>query len=417
MIHFYNLLLLLIIIPALFIAFIRYIKRFNLEFILTLPERFAVYKSLHKIDIKKKTLWIHCASLGEIRIVESLAVRLGSNYNLVITVLTPSAREYALKNGLFNYVCYAPVDFTFIVQRLINAFKPAVLVIIETELWPGMIWTAKKNNLKTILINGRLSDRSFPKYKKLAFLWKRVLKNIDVILARSEEDARRFEELGYAKENLQNAGNLKYDTDYSVKGFLRKDLGFKDSDMIWLCASTRDSEEELLLDSWQALKKKHENLKLVIAPRHIERAGIVLRLLETRKVKSSRRSLAQNRDSECLLIDTFGELQRFYEMCDIIFVGGSLVNSGGQNPIEPAGWGIPILFGPYMQNFSNEAKLLKSFGGALEVSDKLDLVNKIDELLINKVKLVEIGIKAKLAVESQKGSIEKTLQAINNLIN
>jgi 3-deoxy-D-manno-octulosonic-acid transferase len=416
MILFYNLLLFLILVPALFIVFIRYIKRFNLEFISTLPERFAVYKSMHNIDGRKKTLWIHCASLGEIRIIESMAVKLESKYNLVITVLTSAARAFALKQSLLKNVYYAPLDFTFIVQRLINVFKPAALVIVETELWPGMIWTAKKNNLKTILINGRLSDRSFPKYKKLAFLWKRVLNNIDIILARSQEDLKRFEELGYPKENLKNTGNLKYDTDYSVKGFLRRNHGFKDSEIILLCASTRGAEEELILDAWQTLKKKHENLKIIIAPRHVERAGSVLRLLEDRKIKTSRRSLVDIKDFDCLLIDTFGELQKFYEMCDIVFVGGSLVNTGGQNPIEPAGWGIPVLFGPHMQNFSNEAKLLKSFGGALEVSDKLDLVNKIDELLLNKVKLVELGIKAKLAVESQKGSMEKTLQAIDTLL-
>ncbi|MCB4792506.1 MAG: 3-deoxy-D-manno-octulosonic acid transferase [Elusimicrobia bacterium] len=416
MIFFYNLFLFILLVPAVIFLYLHNRKRFYTDFSPGIKERFGFFEKNVLDEKSKKVLWIHCASLGEIRVVESLAKPLKEKYTVVITVLTRSAKEYAVNNKLSDHIYYAPLDFTFIVQKFIDSFLPDVLLIIETELWPGMINTAKKNNLRVIIINARLSDHSYPNYLRLKFLWQKLLRKIDFISARSQKDMERFISLGCSSENVKNTGNLKYNFLSSGNEFSRRDFNFNDTDLIWLCASTRSKEEEIIINAWKKVIASNKGVKLLIAPRHLERIHEIIRLFEKNNIAYTKRSSITNDKFDCFLLDSFGELQNFYPMSDIVFVGGSLVDKGGQNPIEPARCAKPILFGPYMENFSNESKILKEYGGAIEVKNEDELAAKAGELISDKNTRLDTGQKAKKAFESQTGSIERTLDIVNKIM-
>ena len=329
-----------------------------------------------------------------------------------MTVLTPSARSYAEKNRIADRVYIAPLDFLPLVNNALRAVKPAALVLFETEIWPSLIMEAKRQNIRTILINGRISVDSYPLYKAAGFFLKKVLNSIDVLCVRSKEDAARFEGLGYKKSAIIITGNIKYDRDLGPCGFSRSQINLSDSDLIFVAGSTREKEEEILLDAYGFLRKQFPKLKLFIAPRHLKRADEIAGLIKKRKLSFSFYSSGVPASFDCLILDTFGDLVKLYSVADIAFVGGSLVNKGGQNPIEPASCGKPVLFGTFMQNFETEAKVLISFGGGFFVKDKADLANRIGELLTNRPLIIESGKKALEAVMSQKGALNKTKDVI-----
>ena len=410
MIYLYNAVLLLFFIPAFLYFLAGSIRNTRQGIFFKYKERLGIFDPPQN-PAGKKILWFHGASVGEVRALEPL-IKKFTGFSTVMTVLTPSARSYAEKNRIADRVYIAPLDFLPLVNNALRAVKPAALVLFETEIWPSLIMEAKRQNIRTILINGRISVDSYPLYKAAGFFLKKVLNSIDVLCVRSKEDAARFEGLGYKKSAIIITGNIKYDRDLGPCGFSRSQINLSDSDLIFVAGSTREKEEEILLDAYGFLRKQFPKLKLFIAPRHLKRADEIAGLIKKRKLSFSFYSSGVPASFDCLILDTFGDLVKLYSVADIAFVGGSLVNKGGQNPIEPASCGKPVLFGTFMQNFETEAKVLISFGGGFFVKDKADLANRIGELLTNRPLIIESGKKALEAVMSQKGALNKTKDVI-----
>jgi 3-deoxy-D-manno-octulosonic-acid transferase len=376
-------------------------------------ERFAIRNHLSKNA--KKTLWIHCASLGEMRIVETILENLEENhYFVALTSITRSGREYAQKLKKANLVALLPLDIYPIMRKAFATIKPDVLVLIETELWVSMLYVAFRNDVKVILVNARISDASFKVYKQLKFFWSKFVGLIDVIVARNKDDAEKFKLLTAGKTKIVVSGNIKYDSNFT-SNLTRKNFFLKNKDFVFTAGSTRSREEEFIANAYDKISTVYSKIKFFVAPRHLSRIGNIMELLEAKGVKYSLFSKG-NFKNNFILVDVFGELQNIYSVSDICFLGGSIVRKGGQNPIEPAAYGKPVLFGKNMNNFKIEAEILIKFGGALIVKDVDDLVEKIWRFMSNKNFIKEMGQNALRAVASQKGALAFTLKKIKEIL-
>jgi 3-deoxy-D-manno-octulosonic-acid transferase len=292
--------------------------------------------------------------------------------------------------------------------------KPKGLVLIETELWPGMLSAAHSLKVPVMIVNARLSNRSFPFYMATRILWHSFLRDIGAVWARSKDDAQRFVQLGAAPERVKVIGNIKYDREFSAGDFNREQALYSADDIIIVAGSTRPGEDELIVAAWHAIHIIDSRIKLIIAPRHIERAQDIEKYLTTHSVAFGKYSMKEAAD--CLILDTFGDLQKFYSIADISFVGGSLVEKGGQNPIEPAAFGSAVIFGPHMENFLVEAAILVGAGGAIQLNDSASLSDALQKLSGDASLRRKIGACAKGAVDSQKGAIERTKELIDYVI-
>ncbi|MDR1940731.1 MAG: hypothetical protein LBQ47_00175 [Endomicrobium sp.] len=403
----YNLFFISLLIPASLLLLI-FSSKYRKEIFYKLPERFALWN--YSKNSSKKTIWIHCASLGEVRAVEPVIEGLKDDFFIVLTALTKSAREYAQKMNKAHFCALLPLDIYPLVLKAFKIVKPDVFVIVETELWVSSLCGAKRAGAKIMTVNGRMSEKSFKMYKKLRFFWRPFIKLIDYICARTAADAQRFAFLSGKTDNISVGGNVKYDRDFKVNS-KRSDFGLKDGGIVFTAGSTRDFEEEIIAQSYVKIKKSYPDIKFFLAPRHLSRLGEVKKILAKYDISYSLFSQKQD-GKNFILVDVFGKLQSVYAVSDISFVGGSLVNKGGQNPIEPAAYAKPVLFGPYMENFETEADVLLKYGGAFKVLNADEIVLKIIELVCNKELRIKAGENAAKAVESQKGAVKRTVEKI-----
>jgi 3-deoxy-D-manno-octulosonic-acid transferase len=385
-------------------------KKYRKELFYKIGERFACSKPINK-NLTKKTIWIHCASLGEVQAVESLLSGLKDDYFIVLTSLTKSGREYAAKLQKVDFVCLLPLDIYPIMKKAFNIINPDLLVILETELWASMLYAAAHKNTKIITVNGRMSEKSFCVYKKARFFWEKFVGFINVVIVRSAEDAERFRYLTQGKSIILVSGNIKYDKDFNtiVK---REDFLLKDTDFVFTAGSVRLKETELIVDAY---KKVEKNFKIFFAPRHLSRINEIEDILTENHINYSLFS-TNNFSEDFVLVDIFGKLNDIYSISDICFVGGSLIDKGGQNPIEPAAYGKPVLFGKYMDNFKTEAEYLLKSGGAFIVKDSDDLANKINMFISNKQLIKNVGDLALQTVVKQKGAVSFTIDKIKEIL-
>jgi 3-deoxy-D-manno-octulosonic-acid transferase len=411
MLFLYNVVLLIASVPAVLVLAVRYRKRGSAGVIAELRERFGRWQMPSASLSGKPVLWIHGASLGEVRSIEPLIAELGE-YSIVLTTLTRAGYDYARSSGLGTAVFLAPLDFSRIVDRTFALLRPAALILVETELWPGLMLGARKYGCRLVIINARLSGTSFSLYRILRPFWARVLRSVDRCAARATEDAERFAQLGLPRERITVTGNIKYDRDFSVSGTTKEAAGFADTDVLWVSGSTRGGEEQIIFDTFLQLAVRFPKLKLVIAPRHVNRVAEIGRIATAKGISCALRSAPTGKPFSCLLVDTFGELMKFYSMADVVFVGGSLVPKGGQNPIEPAACGKPVVFGPFMDNFITESRVLRENGGGLSVRGADELGSVLEKLLSNAEYRKQIGEKARQAVEQQRGALARTADII-----
>ena len=411
MLFLYNLLLFLLFIPVVFLLLLRTKDKVG-SFFVQIKERFCW--SNFNLSESKKVLWVHCSSLGEVRAVEPLLKAL-NNYSIHLTTLTISGKNYAIDNSVCSSVSLAPADFTFVANKFVRKLKPAALVIVETELWPGIIYAAKKFGAKVLLVNARLSEKSFPTYKRTSFFWRKVLSRIDYFQARYKSDCERFISLGVPKEKISVSGNIKYDRDFSNFTLGKENLGFTSEDVVLVAGSVRLGEEELFLNAWLNALKENKNLKLVFAPRHLDNLPAIYELLNKNNlsfIKYTNVNFTKAVSCSVIVLDIFGELQKLYSIADLAFVGGSLIRKGGQNPIEPAAYSVAVLFGESMENFLPEANLLIEAGGALQVRNVDELAKKILDLSLNLELRKKIGQSARDAVTLQRGALNKAIELI-----
>jgi 3-deoxy-D-manno-octulosonic-acid transferase len=396
-----------------FIVFVFLFRGSYNEILYRLSERFAIYKFSNKT--LKKIFWIHCASLGEIRAVEPILEKFKDRYYIFLTSSTKSGREYAKKLKTVNFAALLSLDIYPIMSRAFNVIKPDVLVIVETEFWPTMLYIAANKKIKIITINGRISSKSFKIYRRFKFFWNKFIGLISVFVARSKEDADNFIFLTNKKNKIVISGNIKYDKDLTLS-FKKKDLFLKGRDFIFTAGSIRAGEEKIIIDVYNKISSNFNNIKFFIAPRHIVRIKKLIKILKNKHTKYSLFSdnFYTNR---LVLVDVFGKLQDIYAVSDVCYVGGSLVNKGGQNPIEPAIYAKPVLFGKNMNNFKTESEILKKYGGAFVVQDMDDLVYKLKKFILDRNFLKNTGLKAFKAVTSQKGAVSFTIKQIKENLN
>jgi len=379
-------------------------RRFNLKSRLGfVPE--AVRNKLRS----SKNIWIHAVSVGEVMVLGALIDSIKKSmpdHSIVISTTTNTGNEIARKNFESKaIVIYSPLDLSFSVKRFFRIIKPQVLVIVETEIWPNLIGKAQKENTPVVIINGRISPRSFKKYKLARPFLRHTLKKISLFCMQSKDDQERMLAIGAQREKIKVTGNMKFDINIATSLSLqaaRENLGLAEKDLLIVAGSTHRGEEKILVDAYKNLQGEFKNLKLLIAPRHLNRAPEI-------------RKLVKNTPG-IFLLDTIGQLRNFYSIADIVFIGGSLISHGGQNPIEPAYFSKPIIFGPYMFNFKEIAGILLKETAAIEVKDRLGLQAAISLLIKDPKKAKAMGFFAKKAIEINKGASNKNFEVIKSFL-
>jgi 3-deoxy-D-manno-octulosonic-acid transferase len=374
-------------------------------------------------------VWIHAVSVGEVNVVRPLVEALASKgHDLYVSTTTDTGQALAGKSFSSRaQVFYFPLDWKWTCLRYLRAVKPDLVVLAETEIWPWFIVTAQAEGVPLVMVNGRISDRSFRRYRRILFFIRPLLQRVSAFCMQSQADAERIRQLGASKDKVLRTGNLKYDfvlRPDSRIGRLKEQLSslLKKSreDLVWVCGSTREGEEELLLPVFEELRREFP-LRLLLAPRHPPRAGLVANLLEQRQLRHLRRTRLSEapppRDGiEVLLLDTIGELNHLYSLADVVFVGGSLVPTGGHNIIEAASHGKAILFGPHMENFREIALTFVTCGAAVQVKSADDLKENLRRLLQDRAAREQLGNRALEAVRENQGALDLTIRTINDLL-
>lgn len=376
-----------------------------------------------------KPIWLHAVSVGEVMSIRRLLEELRAAYprkRFVISTVTPTGNKIAKSiAGENDFVTYLPLDLSFIIRGVIAKIKPCLFIIAETEIWPNLISCLYKKNIPVLVVNGRVSGRSFKGYRSINYLLRPVLKKISFFSVQSETDAQRLLCLGADKDKVRVSGNMKFDTkDYrgyaAAKVDYREKLGLGRQEKLFIAASTHPKEEEIVLGAYKQLKEALPDLRLMLAPRHPERAGEVSGLikksgLESRRISSLAKETPGQEDKQSVFIlDTVGELVSFYAVCDIVFVGGSLVKKGGHNILEPAALGKPVLCGPYMFNFSDIAELFFRAQAAITVHSREELEEKVEYLLSCPQKADEMAKSAKEVILENQGATARNLEYIKN---
>ena len=378
-----------------------------------LGERFVIKKSA----FPGPCIWFHAASVGEVKSIAAIAQKLKEKYNLpvLVTTLTKAGQKAAQKIKVFDCALLAPIDFYFIIKRFLKFYKPKMLIIVEADLWPNMIYASAMAGVKIGIINGRLSKRSAKRYKLLKPLVDLLLPQISFICAQSEEIKKRYISLGAKKDCVFACGNIKYDSLTETpnrldeaKQIINK-LSWQNSKIL-VCGSTHDLEEKIIINAAHAFK----DVKFIIAPRHLERAKQIKENLQKENLKFAFLSnlAAAPKDSQILVADTMGLLGALYKVGTLTFVGGSIVKKGGHNFLEAAILKKPVMFGKYYYNAPEVAsKLLKSGGGVLVSKNNF---NKELKKYLEDAVLLNTSAQAALdCALSFKGATEKSLEVIN----
>lgn len=369
--------------------------------------------------------WIHAVSVGEAitaaGLVESLHHAHPGLPLVVSTVTETGARVVQERLSAVATHRFFPLDLSGAVRRAIATIDPAFLVCMETELWPNLLRALRTRGVPVMIANGRISDRSFARYRLVRPLLRRVLDDVRVFAMRSDEDARRIITLGAKPERVFVTGNLKAEAGGDQAGatdLWHRLLGLGPGRRVWIAGSTHRGEEEAVLDAHRAARAEYDGLVLVIAPRHPERVAEVLGLAVARGWTAVRRSdLPRERSPESIIVlDTVGELAQLYGIADVVFVGGSLVPAGGHNMLEPALRRKPVLFGPHTENFREAAALLESGGGALVVRDGADLARRLRHLLGDPDLCASLGNAAYEALAARRGALRETLDLVDRFL-
>ncbi|MBI4012680.1 MAG: 3-deoxy-D-manno-octulosonic acid transferase [Candidatus Rokubacteria bacterium] len=368
-------------------------------------------------------IWVHAVSVGEVMaavpLVHALRRRWPGSEVVVSTVTATGDRVARARLQETAAAFVFPLDFAFAMRRAVRRVRPRCFIALETELWPNLLRTLAAAGVPAVLANGRISDRSFRRYLRVRGLFRRVLEQVALFAMQSDEDARRIIAMGAPPERVVVTGNLKMEAPHGEVGADRlwRRLLHLGDEPVWIAGSTHRGEEAAVLDAFLELRRAGERLCLILAPRHPERIDEVEALARGRGLQPVRRSrIAPGGAGGVVLLDTVGELAALYAVADVIFMGGSLVPIGGHNVIEPALHAKPIVFGPHMGNFREAARLLLQAGAAVQVRDASALVPALRTLLVDADARRRVGEAAWTAVRAHQGACERTLEALEGLL-
>ena len=364
-----------------------------------------------------RTIWIHAVSVGEVMLAQTLINKMRFKNDIVLTTSTPQGQELA-KNKLSDkckVITYFPYDTIKAIKNAVKAINPEMVIIVETEIWPNFAHIMKELAIPLFIINGRISERTFKSYKRLSFFFKNVLKNYSAILAQTNEDAKRFVEIGAAENKVVVSGNIKFDIekpDDYIKHKYR--LLFKTfNEKVLIFASTHPDENKLLIETYVKLKDDFEDLKLIIAPRHLENVESIENILNSKSILSGKKSADASFDKcDVIILDTTGELSNIYSICDVCVICGSFDKTGGHNPLEATIWGKPVISGPNIKNFRYIYKNLTEQGCAIIVKSTEELKDKVAEFLSDEKYIERINTNCTNAIEKNSGATDFTINYI-----
>jgi 3-deoxy-D-manno-octulosonic-acid transferase len=359
--------------------------------------------------------WIHAASIGEAVIAENLINYLkiqGESPAFLVTVNTYYTKEL-LQQRLSGVILHAlPFDFLFSVRRFLAGHNFSVLVIVETEIWPNLIWEARKRGIPVVIINGRISDRTVKTYRRFSFFFRHVLDHIEMILAQSETHSRRFVAAGMAKSRVMSTGNIKYYRN------IQPDSDTLHEQEIITFGSIKEKEIDQVLGALYVLKKRFPGLLIFIVPRELHLVSTIESRVSRHLPVTLYSAFREKKDvpAHVVVVDTVGDLMDCYRVSKAAFVGGSLAPYGGQNILEPLFFGTPVLFGPHVENFSDAAKVILEEKAGLVVENGEELAARMEELLVNETLRQEMGKKGRLIIDRQKEVMVKTCEVLSAII-
>ena len=373
-------------------------------------------------------VWIHAVSVGEVTaaapIVASLKLK-RPEIKIIFSTSTETGQQMAqqLVKGADAFI-YFPLDIPFVVRKMIRLAKPDVFVMVETELWPNFLKACKFYGVKSLMVNGRVSPRSYDKYRMTRHFWKRVLADMSAAEMIAQVDAERIKSIGMAKDRTQVLGNAKYDALAAMaEPALQKEIALRVNqragERFFVAGSTHSGEDQIVIRVYQQLLKHHPDFKLIIVPRHVERAAAIRELLQSAEltdiITMSEINNGKIRSKErVLVVDIIGELFKIYSLATIVYCGGSLVPKGGQNILEVAAWGKVIFYGPSMEDFSEEKVLLEDVGCGMTIKNEQELLQGILQSLENPEELEARGVRGKAVVAANMGAAARYAERISS---
>ena len=375
-------------------------------------------------------VWFHAVSVGEVLLLRPMIadlVRRRPGWEVVVSTTTRAGLEVARREFPELITFYAPLDFSWAVRRAVARVRPSVLALVELELWPNLVWAAKRSGARVAIVNGRLSTRSHRGYRKLRGPLTPTLLRLDAVAAQSGEYAERFVDLGIPADRVRVTGSVKYDgleadRDNPRTIALRRALGLSTADVTFVAGSTMEGEEAAALEAYRRARAANPGVRLVLVPRHPERFDRVAEWLQAQGEPVLRRSSGKVSPAESarppiILVDTVGELGAVWGLADVAFVGGSLFpGRNGQNMMEPAAYGAAVMFGPYTSNFREAVEGLLARGAATQVGDARELSEALLNHLADPESAAERGARARRFVLDQRGAAARTLATLDGLV-
>lgn len=369
-------------------------------------------------------IWVHAVSVGETLAAVPLIRRLMAQYPdrpMLVTTMTPTGAErvHAAFSDRVRH-CYIPYDLPHMVKRFVNRVRPALLVIMETEVWPNIVHACASRDIPVVLANARLSQGSARGYGRVRPLVRPVFRQLTWIAAQAAPDERRFRELGVDPARMSVTGSIKYDVAVGretrdMAEELRREVG--EGRPVWIAASTHEGEDEAILKAHAAIRRSHSDALLILVPRHPERFDTAARLVEEAGLSLARRSASDSvRDSAVYLADTMGDLLMLFGVSDVAFVGGSLIPRGGHNPLEPAAWSRPIVMGPHVFNFASVCERLEEQGGLIYVQGEEELGSQVGLLFSDGGRRQRMGENARAVIAANRGAVERLVEGVGRLL-
>jgi 3-deoxy-D-manno-octulosonic-acid transferase len=385
------------------------------------PERLLAGKSKSP---QQRVIWVHAVSLGEVlavsRLIEEMR-RTFPEHRIVISTTTDTGQNMARKRFGEENVFYFPMDLGFAVRSYLRALQPELVVLAETEFWPNFLHLAHGNGSRIAVVNARISDRSWPRYRRFRWALRRMLAHVDLFLTQTPEDASRLQSIGAEAGRIQRTGNLKFDvipaTPPPIVNNLGQSLAAERAGPVLVCGSTVEDEEALLLKAFENVVVEHPGAVMILAPRHPERFDDVAILLQQLNIRHVRRSRWQGEPlaGSVLLLDSIGELAALYSLANVAFVGGSLVPRGGHNIIEPALYGAAIVVGNHTENFRDIVALFRRHN-AVRIVSVAELPLTLMQLLADEKERRALGDNAQETMRSQAGATTQTVEALKGLL-
>jgi 3-deoxy-D-manno-octulosonic-acid transferase len=426
----YNILLHTVAAPALAVYYLPQIV-FEKKYRRSLSSKFGYMPNDFSPEkLPRPRLWFHAVSVGEVVALSPLLQnikRLYPHASIFVSTGTETGQDKARSMiPEADAFLYLPLDFPLFINPVVQRVSPDLFVLMETELWPNLIHSLKKHGSLIALVNGRISDRSFPRYRKLRRFLSSTLKSVDLFLMSSQIDASRIAEMGAPADRVRVTGNTKFDAclRVAVPGTaerLREMLQLNENETVWVAGSTHPGEHDIILNAYKELSAKFPELVLIIVPRHVEKSGSIVNAVENLGLAPpflrSSADQGERRDGrKIIIVDKTGELFQIFSFATVVFMGGSLVPKGGQNILEPASWGKIVLFGPSMEDFRDARNVLVNAGAGVEIKDVKGLVSRIEQILSDPKWAEERGRKGQEEILKHAGSAAKNAEILTGCL-